>query len=135
MGGDNVLLYGLEREDSLDSTSGAEEVTRHRLRRADIQLIGSVTEDFLNSLGLGDIPDRRRSPVYVDVVNIFRGEPCILECISHHQLSTQPIRVSSREVVSTQPRGQYLRAQRRCVHHERWRARAPRRRGKQHLRP
>ena len=38
--------------------------------------------------------------MYIDVVNIFRGEPCILECIGHHQLSTQPIRVSSREVVS-----------------------------------
>ena len=95
-----VFLDALQSDHSLQRTSGTEEVTGHRLRRADIELVGCFSEDFLDRLRFRDVSDRGARAVDVDVVNVFGLQASILEGITHDELSTQPFGVGSCEVVS-----------------------------------
>lgn len=58
--------YGFDRSGS------TEQVTCHRLRRADRDLVGVLAEEYLNGIGLGDVALWRRRAMDVDVINVGR---------------------------------------------------------------
>ena len=75
-------------------------MTRHALRRRDVELIGRLTKHFLDSLCLRDIAHMRGSAMHIDVIDILRLQSCILQGILHHEFSTQTFRMRSRDVIS-----------------------------------
>ena len=59
-------------------------VSHHRLRRRDRELVGVVAEDVLDRLRLGEIAQRRRRAVRVDVADALGLDACAAERGAHH---------------------------------------------------
>ena len=74
-------------------------MTRHRLRRTDVDRPGSRSEHGLEGGGLGRIVGRRGRPVRVDVVDIVRGQVCVTQGTTHRDLGAQTARRGSRHVI------------------------------------
>src|SRR5256714_8012057 len=93
-------------DDCFDSAGGAKHVTRRRLGRADVDVLGGVAEHGLDGSRLVEVVGGRRRPVRVDVLNISGLETSVLESALHGALGSlaiwrwrgQMIRVASRAV-------------------------------------
>ena len=83
----------------LERAGGAEAVARHRLRRGDGEPVGVVAEDLLERARLGEVAERRRGAVGVDVADPLRRDPGRLERRRDHRRDTGRLGLGLREVV------------------------------------
>ena len=70
-------------DDELECTGATEEVTGHRLGRAEDQLVGVVTEHGLDGLRLGDVAQGRRGAVRIDVPDAGTVDSAVGEAHPH----------------------------------------------------
>ncbi len=89
----------LDAEDSLKRACGAEQMTSHRLRGAEVDLISVRTEHIDYRLGLATVADRSGGAVKIDVIDIFRLHSGILEGVFHHETRTETFGMSGGDVV------------------------------------
>ena len=87
--GHDVVLDSQHAGQGFDSACSTEGVTRHRLGRGDVELVGVLAEDFLDGFGLGDITDVSGRAVYVDVVDLIGLHAGIVEGVLHHEDGAQ----------------------------------------------
>jgi len=70
-------------ENRLHPSGGAEQVPRHGFGRADGELFCVLAEAALDRHGFGKVAERSRSPVSVDVVDVFAVEPRVAQGVLH----------------------------------------------------
>ena len=75
-------------------------MTRHRLGRRNVQLVGCIAEDLLDGLSLRDVTDVGRRTMHVDVVDVLRFHASILQRVLHDEFGTQSLRMRGCDVVS-----------------------------------
>ena len=98
-GGHDVVLHSQYGSHSLNGTGGTQQVTGHRLRRADVEFVGSLAEYLLDGFGLGDVAHVGRGTVNVDIVDVLGLEVGIGQGTLHHELGTQSLGVGGGDVV------------------------------------
>src|SRR5438132_87110 len=74
---------GEHGEDGFYSARRAEQMTRHRLRGTERQLIRMRAESLLDGERLAPVAERSGSAMCVDVADLFRTDAGILNCPSH----------------------------------------------------
>ena len=84
---------------TLSQLIDAEQMARHGLGGADVELVCCVAEHCLYGLGLGYVAHVGGRAVYVDVVYILRLQASVVECTLHHQLGAEALGMRCRDVV------------------------------------
>ena len=97
--GDDVLVDGLDGENGLECSGGAEQVAGHGLGGAEVQLVGVVAEDFVYGLLLAAVADGRGGAVQVDVVDVLGPETCVAQGVLHDEDGSEPFGVRGGDVV------------------------------------
>ncbi len=71
----------------------------HGLGAVDLQFVGVVAEDFLQSPGLADVAERGGCPVGVDIVDVLRGDAGTVECVVDRLACPRAVLLGSGHVV------------------------------------
>ena len=75
----DLRFQRLAAQERFDASRRAEHVSGRPFGGTNCQLPGVVTEDPLNGLGFANIPNRGAGGVSVDVIDLFRTHPGVLE--------------------------------------------------------
>src|SRR5512143_4120747 len=78
-------------EHGLDATRGPEQVAGHRLGRADGQLRRARPERAIDGDALGDVAERRRRAVRVDVIDLVDVHPGVAQRVQHAPRRALPV--------------------------------------------
>ncbi len=104
------MVQRQDRRDGLDAAGAAEEVTRHRLRRGDRDVVQVVAQDLAQRLQLRDVALRRGRRVRVEVHDLGRLEVRLVQQVLHRRGDAAPGRLGLGDVVGVrgQPLAQHL---------------------------
>ena len=80
----DVFLHGHEAEEGFHGSGCAEQVTRHGLGGADVELVGMLAEHFLNGFHFGNVAHGSGGAVHIDVVDVFGLHAGVAEGFFHH---------------------------------------------------
>src|SRR5437879_8638002 len=81
--GCDLIANRQDRENRLHSSGRTEQVPGHGFRRADRELLRMIAEAALNRYGFGEVAQRRRGSVSVDVVDVLAIETGVAQRVFH----------------------------------------------------
>src|SRR6266849_10778576 len=81
--GNEVVVCREYGDDCFDSSCGSKEVTSHRLRRADVQLVSMIAKHCFDCLRFRLIVVGSRRSVGIDVIDAFRFNAGVLHTELH----------------------------------------------------
>ncbi len=96
---ENAVVQREHAHHRLDRPGRPEAVARDRLRRGNRELVGVVAEHLLDRARLGEVAERRRGPVRVDVPDAFRIDVGTAQRSAHHVADPDCLGFGLRHVV------------------------------------
>ncbi len=91
--GNEIILDGTDASEELHTTSGTEQVTRHRLRGTHHEtILRVITETMLDRLRLTDITKGGRSAMRIDVLDLLGLEASVIKRHIHAARSALALR-------------------------------------------